>query len=346
MIKLNRKYEFILMLVFLLLVSLPLYGGDVNRIGSAAGVQVQQPVGARDLAMAGSNIVYTKGIDALYWNPAGLSNMETSYGGMFTTTTIFNDIKINYMGLGLNMGSWGALAFDIKTFDFGDISLTTIQDMDGASGATFSPNFSTMGITYANKLTNAIQVGVKIKLISEAIPRASASAVGFDVGIQYKGIGGIEGVSFGVVAKNIGTSMNYSGSGLISRESDPATGRIDYFDRSASSDQLPASLEIGFAYDYNVMEKNDLLIAGVFQNNNVQRDAYKLGVEYSYDNFVALRGGYVFTDGAASDDVLYTFTMGAGIKYNVGGAVLSLDYAFRDSQYFDANNMFTLSVGF
>jgi len=346
MIKLNRKYEFILMLVFLLLVSLPLYGGDVNRIGSAAGVQVQQPVGARDLAMAGSNIVYTKGIDALYWNPAGLSNMETSYGGMFTTTTIFNDIKINYMGLGLNMGSWGALAFDIKTFDFGDISLTTIQDMDGASGATFSPNFSTMGITYANKLTNAIQVGVKIKLISEAIPRASASAVGFDVGIQYKGIGGIEGVSFGVVAKNIGTSMNYSGSGLISRESDPATGRIDYFDRSASSDQLPASLEIGFAYDYNVMEKNDLLIAGVFQNNNVQRDAYKLGVEYSYDNFVALRGGYVINDGAASEDVLYTFTMGAGIKYNVGGALLSLDYAFRDSQYFDANNMFTLSVGF
>ena len=334
------------MLVFLLLVSLPLYGGDENRVGSAAGVQVQQPVGARDLAMGGANIVYTKGIDALYWNPAGLSNMETTYGGMFTTNTIFNDIKVNYMGLGVNLGNWGALAFDIKTFDFGDISLTTIQDMDGASGATFSPDFSTIGVTYANKLTNAIQVGVKAKFVNEAIPRASASAVVFDLGIQYKGIGGIEGVSFAVVAKNIGTNMKYSGSGLISKETDANSGRIDYFDRAASSDQLPASLEIGLAYDYMVMEKNNLLVSGVFQNNNIERDVIRFGVEYSYDNFVAVRGGYVYSDGTDAKDLLYTFTLGAGVKYNVGGALLSLDYAFRDSQYFDANNMFTLSVGF
>jgi len=346
MIKLNRRYELIFTLVFLLLVSLPLYGGDENRIGSAAGVQVQQPVGARDLAMGGANIVYTKGIDALYWNPAGLSNMETQYGGMFTTNTIFNDIQVNYMGLGVNLGNWGAFALDIKTFDFGDIPLTTIEDMDGASGATFSPDFSTIGVTYANKLTNAIQVGGKIKFVTESIPRASASAVVFDVGIQYKGIGGIEGVSFAVAAKNIGTNMKYGGSGLLTQEVNPLSGRTDYFDRAASSDQLPASLEIGIAYDYMVMEKNNLLISGVFQNNNVEMDMMRFGVEYSYDNFVALRGGYVYSDGVDAKDLLYTFTLGAGIKYNVGGAALSLDYCFRDSQYFDANNMFTLSVGF
>jgi len=346
MIKLNRRYELIFTLVFLLLVSLPLYGGDKNRIGSAAGVQVQQPVGARDLAMGGANIVYTKGIDALYWNPAGLSNMDTQYGGMFTTNTIFNDITVNYMGLGINLGGLGALAFDIKTFDFGDIPLTTLEDMDGSSGATFSPDFSTIGVTYANKLTNAIQVGVKVKFISESIPRASATAVGFDAGIQYKGIGGIEGVSFAVAAKNIGTALRYGGSGLLTQEQDPNTGRVDYYKRDASSDQLPASLEIGLAYDYMVMEKNNLIVSGVFQNNNVETDAMKFGVEYTYDNLVALRGGYIYTDDRDAANVLYTFTLGAGVKYNVGGALLCLDYAFRDSQYFDANNMFTFSVGF
>ena len=94
------------------------------------------------------------------------------------------------------------------------------------------------------------------------------------------------------------------------------------------------------------MEKNSLIVTGVFQNNNVERDAIKFGAEYNYDNFVALRAGYVHTDGADAANVLYTFTMGAGIKYKLGNAMLSLDYAFRDSQYFDSNNMFTIKVGF
>lgn len=346
MIKLNRKSWLFFLLVFLLLASAPLMAGSDARIGSAAGVQVQQPVGARDLAMAGANIVYTQGVDALYWNPAGLSNMETGVGCMFTTNTIFNDIKVSYLGLGVSLGSLGHLGFDIKSFDFGDISLTTMEDYEGSSGATFSPRFTTIGLTYANKLTNSIQVGLKGKIISEQVPRASGSAFAFDVGIQYKGLAGIEGVSFAVVARNIGTKLQYSGPGLKAKTTDNETGRVDFFDRAASSDQLPASLELGLAYDYQVMEKNNLLVSGVFQSHNVEQDAFKIGVEYSYDNFVALRGGYVYTDNTKDEALLYTFTLGAGINYNVGGVELSLDYAFRDCQYFDSNNMFTLKIGF
>lgn len=346
MIKYNKRYGIVLMLVFFLLVSLPLFAGDESRVGTAAGVQMQQPVGARDLAMGGANIVYTKGVDALYWNPAGLSNMETRFAGAFTRTTIFNDININYLALAVEVGSFGHIGFDIKSFDFGDISLTTIEDQDGSSGATFSPNFSTMGITYSNKLTNAIQVGVKVKMIYESFPRASGTAIAFDGGIQYKNIAGIEGVSFGVLMKNIGTDMKWEGSGLTQKIQDKETGEINYYNVEAASDQLPAFLEFGVAYDYVLNEQDNLLITGVFQNNNVENDAMKFGVEYNYHNFVALRGGYRYTNNTDAEDVLYTFTLGAGIKYNVGGADLSLDYVFRDCQYFNSSNMFTLKIGF
>ncbi|HGY55517.1 MAG TPA: PorV/PorQ family protein [Caldithrix abyssi] len=346
MIKLNKRYGVVITLVLLLIVSLPLYAGDKARIGTAAGVQVQQPVSARDLAMGGANIVYTSGVDALYWNPAGLSEMSSGFMGTFTRNTIFNDINVNYLGLGIDMGSLGVLGFDIKSFDFGDIPLTTIQDMDGSSGATFSPTWSTMGLTYANKLTNSIQVGVKAKMIYESIPRVTGTAFAFDLGIQYKNLAGIDGVSFAVLLKNIGTNMQYQGSGLTQKVT-TSDGVVKYYNVEASSDQLPAYLEIGLAYKATVADKNDVILTGVFQNNNVENDAMKFGAEYNYDNMIALRAGYVYTMNTATDFTpLYTFTLGAGVNFDLGGVVLGVDYAFRNSEFFDANNMFTLKLGF
>ena len=346
MIKLNKRYGVVITLVFLLIVSLPLYAGDKARIGTAAGVQVQQPVSARDLAMGGANIVYTSGVDALYWNPAGLSEMPSGFMGTFTRNTIFNDININYIGLGIDLGGIGVIGFDIKSFDFGNVPLTTIEDMDGSSGATFSPTWATIGLTYAIKLTNSIQVGAKAKWIYESIPRANGSAFAFDLGIQYKNIAGINGFSFGVLLKNIGTSLRYEGSGLTQKVT-TQDGIIKYYNVEASSDQLPAFLQLGLAYKTNVAEQSDIILTGVFQNNNLEYDQMRFGAEFVWNNMLALRGGYVYTmDVIEGFDPLYTFTFGAGLNFDVGGVMLGLDYAFRDSKWFDSNNMFTLKLGF
>jgi hypothetical protein len=334
----------IFLMIVLFLASLPVYAGDESRIGTAAGTQVQIPVGARNLAMSGADITYTKGVDAIYWNPAGLSNMEMRASGMFSTVNIFSDIRVHYLAVGAGFGSIGHVGVSIKALDFGDIPITTIEDMDGNTGQTFSPTFSTIGLTYANKLTSSIQVGLTAKMISESIPRASASAIAFDIGIQYQNLGGIEGVSFGVVAKNIGSNMSYEGSGLLERVSNE--GRTEYLSRDASSDQLPASLEIGVAYKYNLMEKNDLMVTGTFQNNNIENDNLRFGLEYGFDNLVMVRGGYVYTTNTESEDLLYTFTLGAGLQYTLGETTIGVDYAFRNSQYFDANNMFGIRVSF
>ncbi len=345
MSKIN-KTSGIMLLVFLLLVSLPLYAGDYARLGTAAGVQVLVPVGARDIAMNGSDIVFTEGVNSIYWNPAGLSSMSNAASGTFSTITIFNDVKVNYLALGASLGSLGHLGFSIKSFDFGDIPVTTVMDMDGDAGQIFSPTFTTLGLTYANKLTSSIQVGLTAKLIYESIPRAAGTAVAFDLGIQYRNLAGIEGVSFGVVAKNIGTSLQYDGTGLQTKASKIGSSKQEFLNRSASEDQLPASLEIGVSYKYAVMEKNNLIVSGTFQSNNIENDYVKMGAEYTFNNFVSLRGGYLYMTNTDADAQLYTFTLGAGIQYEVGGTMLGLDYAYRDSQYFNANNMFSLRVAF
>ena len=47
-----------------------------------------------------------------------------------------------------------------------------------------------------------------------------------------------------------------------------------------------------------------------------------------------------------SDNYIYGFTAGAGINYDIEGFGIRVDYAFRDTKYFDGNHVFALTLGF
>ncbi len=323
------------------------FAGDPARYGTAGGMQTVVPVGARYLAMAGANVSTVEGIDGISWNPAGLSNMSGNAAGVFSTMNIFNDVAVNYMAIGANMGGFGNIGVSLKAFDFGDIPVTTVTDPDGAGGGTFSPTFFTLGLTYANRLTDVIQVGVTAKLISESIDRAGATAVAFDAGIQYANLGGFEGLSFGVVMRNIGSSLQYTGSGLNQRavEVDGASF-ADFLNREAQIDNLPGSFEIGMSYAVSIDNENALTLFTNFNNYNYGSDDFRFGGEYIWNNMVALRGGYIYATDLAAEAQLYRFTLGGGFNYTLGDVKLNLDYSYRDSQYFDGNNLFSIKVSF
>lgn len=336
----NAIWAFAFVMLTLFLALSPVFAGDPARIGTAAGEQLLVPVGGRDLAMGGANVAYSSGLDAMYWNPAGFSNLDLKAAATFSTMQIFGDINVNYLALGLKLGSNSALGFSIKAFDFGDIPFTTNEDIDGNSGRTFSPSFVTGALTYSRKLTDAVQVGFTGKLISESVPRASAAAVAFDLGIQYHNLGGLEGVSMGLVVKNIGTNLQYTGSAFL------VEAATNFQSRPTATDQLPASVELGAGYKRNINEDNAIIFNGNFVNNNFGNDDYKLGVEYTYSDLFSLRGGYKFVQDVSSSDVENKFTLGAGLHYAVGNTSWTLDYAYRDSEFFDSSNFFSLTVGF
>lgn len=342
----NKIFINIVIALVLVLGIQNLYSGDVSRLGTAAGVQTIIPVGARYLAVAGANIATVEGLDGLHWNPAGLANLNNSASSVFSTMSIFNDVDVNYLGLAFKAGDFGNIAFTLKAIDFGDIPVTTALDPDGDAGGKFSPTFLTIGITYSSQLTDVIQVGITTKFISESIDRVSASAFAIDAGIQYRGIAGFSGLSFGLVIKNIGTSMQYAGPGLR-REGRTTDGTFnDFFQAEASVDDLPTSFEIGLGYNVDINEQSVINFSSTFSNFNFGSDAFRLGVEYVFDDMIALRGGFLDETDTDAKDQLYSFTLGAGFHYNLGGTDLTLDYSFRDSQYFDGNNLFSLKLGF
>lgn len=337
---------FALVAMVLLTVHFPAFGGDPARVGTAGGTQVQVPVGARSLSMAGANLATVSGMEAIYWNPAGLSAGDYNAATQVSTMQIFNDINVNYLALASRVGSIGNLGFSLKAINAGDIIVTTEQDADGLSGNTYNPVLITGGLTFSKRLTDVIQFGITGKLIHESIPRASASAFAFDIGIQYHSLGGIEALSMGLAVKNIGSDMTFAGSGLSRRATDVGALNQEFRDIQIQSDKLPASVELALGYTHNINEENSILFSGNFLNNNFGNDDYRFGAEYSYSDLISLRGGYVLADGVESAANLYTFTLGVGLHHKFGGTAFSLDYAFRDSQYFDGNNLFSLTIGF
>jgi hypothetical protein len=338
--------------LFLLLGILPMsaLAANQDRIGTAGAQELLIPVGARGVALGPSAMVFSRGAEAIYYNPAGLGRMERSVEAMFSQMSYFADISVSYGAIGVSAGSFGNLGLTIKTLSFGKIAVTNTTFPDG-TGEQYSPTYLTLGLTYGKEITDRISVGVTTNLLSEKILSMSASGIAFSIGLQYQNLG-IQGLSLGVAVKNIGPNMVFTGSNayIVADNPNDARGQNPYVVEMMPF-AMPSSLEMGIGYSPKLDEKNQLSIGGTFRNNNYQDDEYNLGAEYGFDNMFFVRGGYTFAPETQKDALnqrgyIYDYTMGAGINYTVGGVALTFDYAYRHMKYFDGNQVFTLKLGF
>lgn len=323
------------------------FAGGAKRNGTAGAAELLIPVSAAGLAVNGSNISSLTGLDAIFYNPAGFGGVKTSTETMFSHLNYIADITMSFAAIGVNFSDLGSLAFSVRTLNFGDIPVTTVENPYG-TGSTFSPAFVTLGLTYANSLTDRIRVGVNLKLVSEKIMRTSATGFAFDAGIQYQGLVGLEGLSFGITLKNLGPQMKFTGADLLRQASETDAKRgTQYYTIDAATFELPSQLELGLAYAYNLSEEYKIIGSTTFQNNNFANDEYKVGGEFVYDNLLFLRGGYSYM-GEAKDNEYQQFfgvTAGLGVKVDIG-MDLMVDYAYRAAKFSESNHLISVKLNF
>lgn len=320
-----------------------------QRIGAVAAPELLIPVGGRDLALGGASISTTRGVEAMYWNAAGLGHMEGSAEAMFSSMSYIADINVVYGAVGAKFGSFGNVGFTVKSLSFGNIPLTTEDDPENFSQRFYSPTLVTLSGAYARALTDAITVGFGIKLISEKIDRVTSSGFAFDFGVQYDGVVGVKGLNLGLAVKNVGPQMTFEGPGLYRKALD-VNGRrpVQFYSMQAPSFELPALVEIGLSYDYKLTENVNALVSGSFTNNNLYYDQYNAGLElgYSFEDLKLYgRGGYSAVPQDA-DNNIYGATFGVGFGYIVGGINVILDYGYRSVKYFDANQVISVKFEF
>jgi hypothetical protein len=341
-----KKIFIAFVLVFVLLLALDVaYAGGGNRTGTGGASQLLIPIGPRGIAMGESNIATSYGVESLFWNPAGVARMNNSAQALFSHMSYIADIGVEYGAVSAKFVDFGVITLSIKALSVGDILVTTTANPDG-TGDTFSPQMLTAGLSYSRQLTDRISVGITANFITETLGQVSANGVAFDVGVIYDDLADINGLSIGVVMKNIGPQMKYDGSGLFTQATVDAYNRPpQYYKIDSAPFELPSTFQLGLGYKPHFDEINSLQISGAFQNNNFSGDEYKVGAEYGYKNTFFIRGGYQMAPNV-SDDYIYGFTAGVGINYELEGIGVKVDYAYRDVEFFDGNHIFSLSLGF
>lgn len=243
------RAKFIIVSILTILFVAQLSFAQSTRAGTAGAMELVLPVGARGIALGGSNLANTADLEAMYWNPAGLSLMKQSVSAMFSHMSYIADISVEYMAVGVNFQGFGSVGLSLKTINFGDISHTTEDAIDGIG--TYSPQFYTLGLTFSRELTDKIHVGATANFISENMMRTSASGFAVTAGIQYKGLIAIKGLSVGIALKNLGPDMKYDGADLYRVADAQSTLRGDQLYKiEAAPFGLPSVLEMGLAYEF------------------------------------------------------------------------------------------------
>lgn len=328
------KHKIAILLVVLLAVSLTsAYAGNSRRIGTAGATELLIPIGSRGTAMGGAVLSTTSGVESMYWNPAGLANMEGTEA-MFTYLPYLADIDVNFVGAATYIEGFGTLGAGAKVVSIGDIEETT-EDYPDGTGRTFSPSLTVLNVSYARVLTANVSFGVTGMFIHESIFEAKATGVAFDVGFLYDPRW--KGVSLGLAIKNYGPEMSFSGIGFERTiDQRPQSGNSLGFD-------LPSSIAMGISYDFVDNGPQFASLSGNFRSNNYSDDYFQGGFEYMYDGRYSLRAGYNFSD---QDSYLYGLTLGAGLNFKFGETRFTFEYSWAETDVFDDNQFFTVKAAF
>lgn len=268
--------------------------------------------GARPLAMGGAFAAAANDATAAYWNPAGLALIDDIE--ITTMHATANDLQsYDFVNLAFNTQSAGSYALSYLRLGVDNI---TITDSSGNSYGTTNYTDQAGLISGGWKLSNQFAIGGTIKLLQTSAYTASAFGFGSDFGALFKPI---KELTFGLVARD------FTGGSYIQWQNTPTN----------PTQVLQPSITLGVSYVQEIgkskkqgqasvpvstLEVNldaDTLYAGEALNN------YHFGLEYWYQQFVAIRGGFE-TKGLQFDNDDFTPSAGVGIW----AYLFEIDYAY------------------
>jgi len=329
------------------------FAGNPDRSGQAGASELLINPFAKSSGWANANVGTVRGLESQYLNVAGLAfTRKTELNLIRTNWLQGSGVFVNSFGIAQRVGEYSVIGLGVMSMSFGDIPITTTEqpDAQGEIGR-FSPSYMNLSLSYAKAFSNAIYGGINFKIITEAIPDASAQGLAIDAGIQYV-TGSKEQIKFGISLKNIGSRMKFTGDGLSFRGFVPGAPEQLTVQQRSEQFELPSLLNIGAAYDFNLVEDiHRLTVAGNFTSNSFTKDQFMLGLEYGLKNYLMLRAGYTYEEGVNDNSKRTTALTGpaAGLSVQVplkkeSSSVFGIDYSYRMSNPFGGTHSIGIRV--
>lgn len=289
-------------------------------------------VGAGASAMGGAYTLVGSDASAVFYNPAGLSQMETNYDFFSNRTNWFADIAYNAGAFAMNLGNLGTFAIDYVGADYGKFIGTRVASTQKGFEETGNLDIGAyaVGVSYARALTNKFMIGGHVKyaaqhLGSNLMPEGETvenrvGGLAFDFGTIF--YPGFKSFRFGMSVRDFSPQYKYE----------------EY------AFQLPLTFRIGMAMDmFDLIggsQTNTLTVAFDAVHPRDYTERLHVGGEYWYMDMIALRAGYKFNYDEES------LTAGIGFKSSVGGVDIKIGYSYADFDVFDAVNRFSLGLAF
>ena len=329
-------------LIAFALIATSAWAGSDRRIGTAGAQELRIPVGTRGIALGGATVSAQHGLESVFFNPAGLAG-GTGTEAVFANTAYLADTDVRYFALATET-AFGNIAATVKVLDLGQLEVTTEEAPEG-TGEISSINFTVIGLTIGRYLTDAVSFGATAYYINESIVDVSARGVAFDLGLNYDIPW--RGARFGLVMKNFGPDMTYSGAGLDQSVQIPGTdpgSRPRILSTQSAGFELPSYFQLGAQIPAWNDGENQVTAYGTYLSNNFSMDEMRGGVEFAYRDVFMLRGGMTYAD---QTEYLFGPTFGAGVSLPLGTANLSVDYAYQSvDSFFDDLHTFSAHFRF
>lgn len=282
---------------------------------------------------------------AMFYNPASMARFEGIADITLGSTQFIADI--NYYNAAVAFapedGDYGVFGFSFVSVDYGDF-LGTVRannDQGFLDVGTFSPTAISIGFGYANALSEKFSVGANIKYVRQSLGESVVGGVvvdpatlnyasgtteenkldvlAFDFGVLYKT--GFESLNLGMSVRNFAREIKYK----------------------KESFQIPLIFQIGASFNFSDLlevDKNEHSFLLTVDANHPRDfpEQILIGVEYTFMNLLSFRGGY----SAPNDE--RNFSAGVGLKKDIGGLNLGVDYSYTPFGIF--NDVHRLSLNF
>jgi opacity protein-like surface antigen len=301
-------------------------GSSLNKTGTTAAQFLKIGIGPRAIGMGGAFTASANDINAMYWNPAGLSRMY-SKEAYFNHVDWIMDVKLDYAGFALDVAEIGTLGAFISVMSMDDMPVRTLEQPEG-TGELFSAGSIVIGLSYARNLTEEFSIGFNAKYVGENIWNESAETFALDIGTQYV-IPFLNEFRLGASISNFGPKMKMEGRDvLITTTVGAGKGNLINTDLQLDEFDLPLLFRIGLAVDAIKTSENRLTLAVDAVHPNDNSEYINTGLEYTWNEIFFIRGGY---KSLFEEDGEQGLTVGAGINYRFFDSFkIKFDYAYQD----------------
>lgn len=316
----------------------------ITKVGTTSAQFLKLGVGARAIAMGGSYAADASDLSALYWNPAGLSQLRGA-SVQLAYTEYLVDVTYNYAAFGVNLGASGTLAASIILLDSGDMKVRTTEQPDG-TGELFDVQDMALQLSYGRALTDRFSIGSTVKYIRESVWHSAASAFAVDFGVLFTTP--YQPLKLGASISNFGPKMQMSGRDIIfSTDPDPEnSGGVEVVNSEFLTDKfdLPLLFRIGLSWDAFDTNNHRFRIVTDASHPNDNSEYVNLGAEYTFRNLISFRGGY---RNLLEEDGEKGLTLGAGLNFRIDRSLRArFDYAYADFGRLETTHWFTVDLQF